>query len=165
MPAPIAEELEQRHGRLSVSWPASPHSIWDEGLIERLNCPFYRQHQLPQKNVPPKVMVEGALNALVELILQQMALARPQSGRESSFAEDIKYYRQNLSRFVERYRGKYIALLNRRVVDEDEDFSKLARRVFRHYGCRDIFMPKVTEKEEMVSIPTPFMGRSPGAQV
>ena len=79
---------------------------------------------------------------------------------ETQFKEAQAFYETNRRRLVAEYKGKFIAILNGRVIDADTDFSHLAERVFRREGCRDIFMPKVAEGPEVVNIPSPqFRGQ------
>lgn len=46
----------------------------------------------------------------------------------------------------DRYRGKYIAILDGRLVDSDEDLKRLAKRVYSMHGYIPIYMDKVTEE-------------------
>lgn len=71
------------------------------------------------------------------------------------FKEAQAFYETNRRRLVAEYKGKYIAILDGRIIDADADFSSLTERVFRQEECRDIFMPKVAEGPEVVNIPSP----------
>ncbi|GFP43604.1 hypothetical protein HKBW3C_02734, partial [Candidatus Hakubella thermalkaliphila] len=53
------------------------------------------------------------------------------------------------------YDNKYVAILDNKIVDSDEDFSSLAKRVYAKFGYRAIYMPKVTREEEVIHIPSP----------
>lgn len=74
---------------------------------------------------------------------------------QTQFKEAQAFYETNRRRLVAEYKGKYIAILDGRVIDADTDFSILAERVFRQEGCKDIFMPRVAEGPEVVNIPSP----------
>jgi hypothetical protein len=61
----------------------------------------------------------------------------------------------NKGKLLEAYKGKYIAILNNKVIGSDKDFSKLAQRVYRKFGYQTIYMPFVEKKEEVIRIPAP----------
>jgi hypothetical protein len=73
--------------------------------------------------------------------------------------EDMAWYRKNLSRLLRRYRDEYVAIIDKSVVDHDEDFAALATRVFRRFGNRNIFMPRVQPHEPVVRIRSPRIVR------
>ena len=74
---------------------------------------------------------------------------------EEEFEEGRQYYQRNRSRFASRYKGQYVAVVGGEIVDSDVDFSKLADRVYRRYGYRDIFMPKVEEQGMSAEVRSP----------
>jgi len=67
------------------------------------------------------------------------------------------FFEANRRRLLDKYEGKYIAILSREVVDADDDFSLLAERVYSCYGYKDIYMPKVEKKGTILHIPTPHV--------
>ena len=87
-----------------------------------------------------------------------MALKRLKSRKLeeiTQFNESRSFYKANLEALLRQYEGKYVAILDQRVIDSDVDFSRLAERVFKCVGYRDIYMPKVQRKAKVVSIPSP----------
>lgn len=52
--------------------------------------------------------------------------------------------------YLENYEGKYIALLNGKVLDYSEDFSQLAQRVYEKFGYKEIFMTLVTRNKPRI---------------
>jgi hypothetical protein len=54
-----------------------------------------------------------------------------------------------------RFKGKFIAVLNGKIVDCDEDDRRLAKRVYDRHGYRTIFIGKVTEVQRTVEFPSP----------
>lgn len=66
-----------------------------------------------------------------------------------------KYYKENIESLLRKYEGKYIAILNNKVIGSGKDFSKLAQRVYRKYGYQTIYMPFVEAKKKIVKIPSP----------
>jgi len=69
---------------------------------------------------------------------------------------DLDWFEANRMRLVKRYRDEYVAIVNKKVVDHDADFSALAQRVFAKFGPDPVAMPKVTPEKRVVRIPTPM---------
>lgn len=72
-----------------------------------------------------------------------------------------EYYEANLDEFVAHYEGLFVAIIDGRVVDSDTEFAALAGRVYRTYGYRDIFMPRVQREPEIVHVRSPKVISSP----
>lgn len=73
---------------------------------------------------------------------------------------EIEWFEANRARLLEAYGGRYVAIVDRQVVDADDDFAQLAHRVFARLGSRPVFMPKVTPGERTVRVPSPRVVRS-----
>jgi cell division protein FtsZ len=73
------------------------------------------------------------------------------------FQEAKVFFEANIGKLLDEYEGKYIAILNRKVIDADDDFSLLAERVYSRYGYKDIYLPKVERKGTICHIPTPHV--------
>lgn len=73
------------------------------------------------------------------------------------FEQAKKYYLDNKEKLLKTYQGKYIAILNNRVVGSDKDFSKLAQRVYKRFGYQTIYMPLVEKEERIAEVPTPLI--------
>lgn len=101
------------------------------------------------------------LTALVSEALTR-ALQVGQAG-EAELPPDLRaemaWYEAHRDDLLKRYRGEYLAIVNRRVVDRDKTFGALAARVFERLGVRPVFMPKCVPGERVVSIPTPRAAR------
>ena len=54
-----------------------------------------------------------------------------------------------------RYRGRYVAFFEGRVVDSDEEKGRLARRVYERYGYVPIYIDLVAPDERRVEVPSP----------
>jgi hypothetical protein len=92
-------------------------------------------------------------------VLERFHEREAMKDEQISFEDDVQFYRAHLSRFLADYKGKYVALLNKQIVDSDTDFSRLAERVYAKFGYRDIFMPRV-EEPRVVSMSSPrLVGR------
>ena len=86
--------------------------------------------------------------------------ALAQSSELDSVANDdlsqaMRWYAENRTRLLRRYRGEYVAIESDRVLDHDADFSALAERVFRAIGERAVFMPMVGAEEELAQVRSP----------
>ncbi len=66
-----------------------------------------------------------------------------------------KYYEEHEEVLLRKYEGRYIAVLNNKVIGSGKDFSKLAQRVYKKYGYQTIYMPFVGAKKKIVKIPSP----------
>jgi len=77
----------------------------------------------------------------------------PQGGHELDDA--MRWYQAHQAEMLERYRGRYIAIVDGAVIDDDPDFDRLARRVFARLGTKPVFMPRVVKGEEKVHVRSP----------
>jgi hypothetical protein len=69
--------------------------------------------------------------------------------------ENMRWYERNRRKLLSRYRGQYIAVLDRAVVDHDRDFEALAARVFARLGARSVLMPRVQEDDARARVRSP----------
>ena len=79
---------------------------------------------------------------------------------ETVFEADCAYFEANRKEFLGEYEGKYIALINKEVVDSDPAFSPLAKRVYKKYGYKAILMTKVEAEPRVVRIRSPRLVRN-----
>jgi len=86
------------------------------------------------------------------------------SAREGASSHELddamRWYREKHAELVRKYRGEYIAIIARAVVDHDVDFAALASRVFQEHGTRSIYMPRVAEHAGDVRVRSPRHVRS-----
>ncbi len=71
-----------------------------------------------------------------------------------------RYYYQHKSEFLRRYKNKYVAISEKRLIDVDEDRIKLLDRVFEDFGETPVFFAHVTSKPRVVHIPSYALVRS-----
>lgn len=71
------------------------------------------------------------------------------------FEEAKSFFRRNKKKILSKYQDKYIAILKNRVIDSDEDFGRLAKRVYNKLGYRPIYMPKVVDEMPIIHVPSP----------
>ena len=71
------------------------------------------------------------------------------------------YFLKNKKEIEKNYLGKYIAIIDNKVVDFSEDFSELSKQVYKKYGYKTIFMTYVSKEEPFVKAPFPRVVRLP----
>jgi plasmid stability protein len=84
----------------------------------------------------------------------------PREVRPEGLEADMAWYESRRRSLVRRYRGEYLAIVNRRVADHDREFDRLARRMFRRFGVRPIYMPKCEGEERVVTVASPRVARA-----
>lgn len=125
-----------------------------------------RSATLYLRNVPAGLVREAKVKAaregrtLTAVVIEALArsLASSEEAQvpsEDELRESMEWYAQNRGRLLRRYRGEYVAIVGRAVIDHDADFESLATRVFGRVGVRPIFMPRVTEGTERVRVRSP----------
>lgn len=83
-----------------------------------------------------------------------------ETGLHDSIAESMAWYETHRADLLEQYASQFVAIVDREVVDHDEDFESLATRVFERFGSSPIFMPRVGEGTEKVRVRSPRVARS-----
>jgi hypothetical protein len=69
------------------------------------------------------------------------------------FEENFRYYARNHAELREKYRGRYIAIDQGKVIAENSDHSQLLDHLSRQYGdTRPIFIQYISEKEYMMTV-------------
>lgn len=97
-----------------------------------------------------------SLTAFVsEALARSLRVESAPSDEADALADDIAWYQRNRPKLLQRYRGEYVAIVDRAVVDHDRDFSALSERVFGRFGYRSIYMPRVQADEAVVRIRSP----------
>lgn len=80
-------------------------------------------------------------------------------GKSFRFHNDIVWYKENKDEILRNFEGKFIAILDRRIVDSDKNFENLIARLFKILPYQDIYIPFVERKERIIEIPSPFLKR------
>jgi hypothetical protein len=103
------------------------------------------------------------LTALSIAALTRAARAARETARQddlSPLEADMAWYKTHRRQFCRRYPREYLAILDRRVLDHDPDFSALAARVFAKVGIRPVFMPQCVETDGPVHLRSPRLVRA-----
>ncbi len=82
--------------------------------------------------------------------------ADPGTGLEA----DLSWYRAHRDRLAATHAGEYLAILDRQVIDHEQEFAPLADRVRERFGGRPVLMPKCVAGGRIVNVPTPRVRRS-----
>ena len=148
----------------------------DEVFVGRIRNDVSHPSSLAMWVVADNLRKGAALNAvqIAEEVLRRNCLAPVGSGRPTEspghgsygdngdraiFDEDLLYYRSVLESLLEQYEGKYVAILNKTVVDSDDNFSRMAKRVYDKYGYKAILMTRVEPEPRVVHIPSRHLTR------
>jgi hypothetical protein len=70
------------------------------------------------------------------------------------------YYHAHKHELLKRYKNKFIAINDDRVVDIDSDRSRLLDRMFQTYGDLPFFFTQVTDHPRVVRIPSYALRKS-----
>ena len=86
-------------------------------------------------------MAEQEVIHNVDLHLEQETDTSPQHSR---FAAERRAFWAMHAQLLKAYEGKYVAILNAKVVDSDEEKSALAQHLYRRFGYQPIYVQLVT---------------------
>jgi glutamyl-tRNA reductase len=108
--------------------------------------------QLEQVAVQRSVEAEELIEAAVRAYLRQME-------RETIKAE-AEAFRSMHGTLAEKYLGQYVAIHGGKVVDSDEDFQALHRRIRQRFGRQPVLLRQVeTEPERVLTFRSPRLQR------
>ncbi len=115
------------------------------------------------KNLVRELKARAARQGLTLTALATAALTRavgtaPQDDLKPLEA-DMAWYETHRRQLRRRYPGEYLAIVERRVLDHDPDFSALAARVFAEVGIRPVFMPQCVDTDPTVHLRSPRLVR------
>lgn len=122
------------------------------------------------RNVPSRLVREAktaaarqgtTLTAVVREALERYLSDTLEAPPEelAPLSKDMAWYEANKRKLVRRYSGQYVAIVDGHVVDHDKEFAPLAQRVYKRFGVRAVFMPKVVPEQRVVHLPSPQLAR------
>lgn len=92
-----------------------------------------------------------------EVLEQKTVLSVPHQPSEDELLDSWeKYLKEHWDDLVARYKGKYVAIWNSDVYDNDEDLAALADRVYATLGYRPIFMPYIGKQRRVAEFLSPM---------
>ena len=68
---------------------------------------------------------------------------------EQKIIAESEAFRAMHAELLQQYRGEYVAVHNKKVVDHDEDICALNRRIRARYGRQAVLLQQVTEQPEV----------------
>ena len=93
----------------------------------------------------------------VERALQ--APAEGDRGTRADLDESAHWYEANKARLLRRYRGRWLAIVGKEVLDSDADWEALAERMIARLGATPFFMPRVEPEERIARLRSPRVAR------
>lgn len=113
-------------------------------------------HTAPEYKVSSILIAEGEILTIEEKPKATSSLESLREYERFSILERArKYYEMNKEELLKIYERKYIAILDERIVDFDDDFATLANRIYNNYGYITIYMTRVEKYNNIVNIPSP----------
>lgn len=112
-----------------------------------------------------KAQAAGAGLTLTQFVIEAISSALEQEAvgaptLTDPLDPDIKWFTQHKADLCVDFAGKYVAIIDKKVVDSDERFGPLAERVFGKFGVRSIFMPKCVIGERVIQVRSPKVAMS-----
>jgi hypothetical protein len=96
-----------------------------------------------------------------EALAQSLGVDAPErQGVTGTLHAEMAWYEAQKQNLLRRYRGEYLAIAHKKVIDHDKEFGPLARRVFKRLGVRPVFMPMCVDGERVVTIPSPRVAKA-----
>ena len=76
----------------------------------------------------------------------------PENPQDANSTEDYAYYRANVDELLPEFEGKYVAIINRTIVDTDDDERSLEQRVYAKYERKSITIARVSPGPRIMSL-------------
>lgn len=152
------------------AWTIYKDSFSACGLTTLLTCVIYVVMSLTQttlylRGMPAHLVREAKAVAarrgltlaglLSEALEQSLSGDTPREAVGQGLAESRRWYDRHRERLRVRYRGQFVAVVGRAVVDHDRSFDALAGRVFARFGPRPVWMPRVDSAEARARVRSP----------
>jgi hypothetical protein len=126
-----------------------------------------QQKTLYLRNVPARLVRQAKMKAardgttLTAVVIDALtrsldaATAATPAAAGDPLADSIAWFEEHRDRLLRRHAGEYVAIVDRKVVDHDPDFERLATRVFERLGTRPVFMPRLAPHAEPLRVRSP----------
>jgi hypothetical protein len=95
------------------------------------------------------VQVAEVVDMDVPILLDQAVRDYLDRLAEQKIIAESESFRARHTELLQRYRGEYVAIHNRDVVDHDTDLCTLNRRIRARYGRIAVLLQQVTEHPEV----------------
>ena len=80
---------------------------------------------------------------------------KPEQGLEAKLEAEHKAFEEQRAQLKNHYAGKYVAVLNAIVVDDDKDDESLAERMFKRFGDAPFYIGHVNDSPSVYELPSP----------
>ena len=126
-----------------------------------------QQTTLYLRNVPARLVRQAKMKAardgttLTAVVVEALArsldasIVTTQPSAGDPLADSMAWFEEHRKRLQRRHAGEYVAIVDRKVVDHDPDFERLAARVFEQEGTRPVFIPRLTPHAEPLRLRSP----------
>ncbi len=84
-------------------------------------------------------------------------VGEPESWDSCSWQEEYDYFRAHIDELLPDYEGQYVAIINRTIVDSDQDEGALKSRLKGKYETRRVFTQRVTRGPRIMQYPGRFV--------
>lgn len=68
-----------------------------------------------------------------------------------------KVFEANFESLIEEYEGSYVAVVDKKIVDNDMNKFHLLDRIYEKYGYRTVYVEKVTREKKVAKLPSPHI--------
>ncbi len=82
-------------------------------------------------------------------------LAKP--NKLEIFERQKLFFEENLNNLLTRYKGKYVAIINEKVVDSSRNEMKLIKKIYKKYGYVPVYIKKVSSEKILLRVSSPRM--------
>jgi hypothetical protein len=96
---------------------------------------------------------------VADTLARSLAEEDPVGEETEDFERSVRWFDENRAALLRAHEGEFVAIADSRVIDHDDDFDALARRVFGRIGSRAIYMPRVSRRERLPRLRSPRLVR------
>ena len=79
----------------------------------------------------------------------RFSFGEPENLEAAEYRRDIEYFRAHVDELLPEYQGKYVAIINRTVIDSDVEYVPLMDRVHKRYGDRPIVIEELPPRSRI----------------
>lgn len=73
------------------------------------------------------------------------------------FEKQELFFEENFNNLLTRYKGKYVAIMNEKVIDYNKDGKKLIKKIYKKYGYVPVYVKKVTTEKKILRASSPHI--------
>lgn len=65
------------------------------------------------------------------------------------------FFEENFNNLLTRYKGKYVAIMNEKVVDSNKNEIRLIKKIYKKYGYVPVYIKKVSNEKLLLRVSSP----------